>query len=212
MEVEIISADHPDHARCLSCHRPLKNPKWRKLGRGKKCYAKHCQNCQQTLEDLGGREKMGLPASSTVKEITPPADADSFHSHNTLLINSAMPENQERAPDLKIQKADRRSALERVIQEEMARKDPAPTEAQMRAAEQRLMSDVDKALGLEEEEDGGESDPGEPTGQAGAAEETGQNRKKKNVGKIPKGQAIVRPAAFNRSGRSMIVSGRNNRA
>ncbi len=160
MEMEITPSEHVDHPKCLRCHRSLKDPKWRKLGFGKKCYAKHCQECQQRLGVAG-------------------------------------PENQERAPYPKIQKADKRAALEKAHAEEMARIDPAPTEAQKRAAEQRLVRDVDKALGLEEEEDGGESDPAESADQVG---------KKKKVGKVPKGQALVRPGAFNRSSRSMIVS------
>jgi hypothetical protein len=169
METEITPAEHTDHPNCLRCHKPLKNSKWRKLGYGAKCYAKHCQETQQTLGEAE------------------PEDADSFHRHN-----NAVPENQERAPDPKIQRGEKRAALDRAIQEEMARKDPEPTEVQRKAAEARLLTDVDKALGLEE-------DP-EP-------EET---KKKVSKKKAPKGRAVVKPGAFNRGARSMIVNGRDN--
>ncbi len=200
MEIEVIPAYHIDHDKCLRCHRPLKNLRWRRLGFGKKCYAKHCQECQQTLGNPEKGEELGLPQGSIAAEMSLPADAD----QNT----SGLPKGfrQERAPDPKIKKAEKRAALEKAWQEEMARKDPEPTDAQRRSAEKKLLDDVDKALGLEEE-DRGESDPSELPGEAGPAK---KDREKKT--KAPKGQAIVKAAAFNRAGRSLVVNGRDYRA
>lgn len=200
MEIEVIPAYHIDHDKCLRCHRPLKIPRWRRLGFGKKCYAKHCQECQQTLGDPENGEEPGLPQGSIAAEMALPADADQY--------TSGLPEGfrQDRAPDPKIKKAEKRAALEKAWQEEMARKDPEPTDAQRRSAEKKLLDDVDKALG-QEEEDGGESDPGEPAGEVRPAK---KDERKKT--KAPKGQAIVRAVAFNRVGRSLEVNGRDNRA
>lgn len=199
MEIEVIPAYHIDHDKCLRCHRPLKNPRWRRLGFGKKCYAKHCQECQQTLGDMEKGEELGLPQGSIAVEMALPADADQY--------TSRLPEDfrQDRAPDPKIKKAEKREALEKAWQEEMARKDPEPADAQRRSVEKRLLDDVDKALRLEEER--GESDPEEPDGEVIPAK---KERQKKT--KTPKGQAIVRAAAFNRAGRSLVVNGRDNRA
>ncbi|NPV63734.1 MAG: hypothetical protein HPY61_14115 [Methanotrichaceae archaeon] len=199
MEIEVIPAYHIDHDKCLRCHRPLKNLRWRRLGFGKKCYAKHCQECQQTLGDPEKGEELGLPQRSIAADMALPADADQYTSG--LREGS----RQDRAPDPKIKKADKRAALEKAWQEEMARKDPEPTDAQRRFAEKKLLDDVDKALGLEEK--GGEADPGEPAGEAGPAKKDGRKKTKAS-----KGQVIVRAAAFNRAGRSLVVNGRDNRA
>lgn len=184
MEIEVTPAYQIDHDMCLRCHRPLKNLRWRKRGFGRKCYAKHCKEAQQTLDStiLRGSEQ----------------------NHKQRLKTDEV--RQDRAPDPKINKAEKRAALEKAWQEEMARKDPEPTDAQKRSAEKRLLDDVDKALGLEEE-DGGEADPEEPAGEARPAK---KDRQKKT--KAHKGQAVVRAAAFNRAGRSLVVNGRDNRA
>lgn len=184
MEIEVTPAYQIDHDMCLRCHRPLKNLRWRKRGFGRKCYAKHCKEAQQTLDSAI------LQGSGQIHEQRPKADEI----------------RQDRAPDPKINKAEKRAALEKAWQEEMARKDPEPSDAQKRAAEKRLLDDVEKALSLEDE-DGGKSDPGEPAGEARPAK---KDREKKT--KVPKGQAVVRAAAFNRAGRSMVVNGRDNRA
>jgi hypothetical protein len=183
MEIEVIPAYHIDHDMCLRCHRPLKNLRWRKRGFGRKCYAKHCKEAQQTLDSAI------LQGSGQI--------------HEQRLKTDEI--RQDRAPEPKINKAEKRAALEKAWQEEMARKDPEPTVAQKRSAEKRLLDDVDKALGLEE--DGEESDPGEPAGEARPA----KNERQKKT-KAPKGQAVVSAAAFNRAGRSLVVNGRDNRA
>jgi len=43
--------DGNDHPICLRCHRKLKNPKWRKLGYGRKCYALAHQGAGQAPTD-----------------------------------------------------------------------------------------------------------------------------------------------------------------
>lgn len=168
--VEITPAEHTDHPKCLRCNRPLKNQKWRKLGYGKKCYEKHCQECQQTLGE--------------------PEEKDATFPEQRLEANES---RQDRAPDPSIKKSDKRAALDQAIKEEMAKKNPEPTEAQRKAAEARLLSDVDKALDVEEED---EPEPERP--------------KKANKKKAPKGQAVVKPGSFNRKGRSMTVNARDN--
>lgn len=183
MEIEVTPTYQIDHDMCLMCHRPLKNLRWRKRGFGRKCYAKHCKEAQQTLDSAI------LEVSGQIHDQKPKTDEV----------------RQDRAPDPKINKPEKRAALEKAWQEEMARKDPEPTDAQKRAAEKRLLGDVDKALGLEE--DGGEADPGEPAGEVRPVK---KDERKKT--KASKGQAVVRAAAFNRAGRSLVANGRDNRA
>lgn len=181
-----------DHPRCLECNRPLKNPKWRKIGRGKKCYAKHCKNMQQQSQET--------------QDLIPVAEE---HAKNFLQVEGAreqrlLPDDvrQDRAPDPKISKAEKRAALDQALQEEMGKKNPEPTEEQRRAAEKRLLQDVDKALGVEEDgrEDEEAADPADSAGE----EDKERTGKKKRV-KAPKGQAIVRAGSFNRGSRSIEV-------
>ncbi len=168
--MEITPAEHTDHPKCLRCNRSLKDPKWRGLGYGKKCYAKHCQECQQTLGE--------------------PEEKDATFPEQRLETEGA---RQDRAPDPSIKKRDKRTALDQAIKEEMAKKNPEPTEAQRKAAEARLLNDVDKAIGAGEE-----------------TEEPAEEPKKANKKKAPKGRAVVKPGAFNRKGRSVTVNARDN--
>jgi len=175
-----------DHPICLRCHRKLKNPKWRKLGYGRKCYALAHQGAAQA------------PAEPQVEAqaVVPQVEG-----------------RQDRTPDPKISKAEKRAALDAALQEEMTRPNPEPTEAQRRAAEQRLLADVDKALGGEDESHStGSHEPyqaGEEEETPEDAEEEHPKQGKKRI-KAPKGQALVRPGAFNRSSRSMIVNARDS--
>lgn len=178
--------DGNDHPICLRCHRKLKNPKRRKLGYGRKCYALAHQGAAQA------------PAEPQVKAqaVVPQVEG-----------------RQDRTPDPKISKAEKRAALDAALQEEMTRPNPEPTEAQRRAAEQRLLADVDKALGGEDESHStGSHEPyqaGEEEETPEDAEEEHPKQGKKRI-KAPKGQALVRPGAFNRSSRSMIVNARDS--
>lgn len=185
--------DGNDHPHCLRCHRPLKNPKWRKLGYGRKCYALAHQGAGQAPADT--------------QDLVPVAEEYAAKYHQ-------VDGRQDRAPDPQISKAEKRAALDAALQEEMARPNPEPTEAQRRAAEQRLKADVDKALGGEEdgEHSTGSHDPyqrGEDGEASKDAEEEHPKQGKKKV-KAPKGQVMVRPGAFNRSSRSMMVNVRDS--
>lgn len=179
-----------DHPRCLECNRPLKNPRWRKIGRGKKCYAKHCQELVSADDDTYQKQSLTV-------------DADTYGSSPPLIVEPTQKQieqiEQDRAS--KVSKAEKRAALDAAFQDELAKKNPEPTEAQ-KAAEQRLLQDVDRALGVEENgrEDEEAADPADSAGE----EDKERTGKKKRV-KAPKGQAIVRAGSFNRGSRSIEV-------